>query len=420
MAKFGFRIRSKSSQLAPVYIYTQLPGLGRQEVKVGLLVKRELWNESTQRLDSYRYEDLALNNKLDEYSGFLIIQYNRTIHQGGEFEHNWLKYHVNLCFKRETFNVENNVCYQIEQYIESAPNRIIPNTGSIGLSSNTVNNYLYFLKIMKQYEAHYGLKLTFDKLDLNRINHLKHYLLSVKNYSMNNAGLQLRLLKIVSREAERKGIKVHPYTRHIQSFKQKKRDRYLQTLSFEEIEKIKALSDLPSALDNCKKWLLIGLYLGQRVSDLLNLQSDQIRESNYGIYVDMIQQKTSKSVTIGVIDPLIIHYLKEELPYKITPQLFNKNIKVICEKAGIKNIVKGYALCSETKRRVLGLYPKYSLISSHDLRRSFATNYFGKIETPLLMHITGHTKESTFLAYIGANINKDAYADAFMQAAAKL
>ena len=41
MAKFGFRIRSKSSQLAPVYIYTQLPGLGRQEVKVGLLVKRE-------------------------------------------------------------------------------------------------------------------------------------------------------------------------------------------------------------------------------------------------------------------------------------------------------------------------------------------------------------------------------------------
>jgi len=162
------------------------------------------------------------------------------------------------------------------------------------------------------------------------------------------------------------------------------------------------------------------LYLGQRVSDLLNLQSDQIRESNYGIYVDMIQQKTTKSVTIGVVDPLIIHYLKEELPYKITPQLFNKNIKLICKMAGIKDIVKGYALCSDTKRRVLGSYPKYSLISSHDLRRSFATNYFGKIETPLLMHITGHTKEGTFLAYIGANFNKDAYADAFMQAAAKL
>ena len=79
MAKFGFRIRSKSSQLAPVYIYTQLPGLGRQEVKVGLLVKRELWNESTQRLDSYRYEDLALNNKLEELCGF----FNYSIQQDG-------------------------------------------------------------------------------------------------------------------------------------------------------------------------------------------------------------------------------------------------------------------------------------------------------------------------------------------------
>jgi integrase len=60
------------------------------------------------------------------------------------------------------------------------------------------------------------------------------------------------------------------------------------------------------------------------------------------------------------------------------------------------------------------------VISSHDLRRSFATNYFGKIETPILMQITGHSKETTFLSYIGQNANKDAYADAFMKVAATL
>ena len=32
------------------------------------------------------------------------------------------------------------------------------------------------------------------------------------------------------------------------------------------------------------------------------------------------------------------------------------------------------------------------------MRRSFASNYYGKIETPLLMNITGHSKESTFLS----------------------
>ena len=420
MAKFGFRIRSKSSELAPVYVYTQLPGLGRQEVNVGLVVKRKYWDHNIQGLDSLSYEDQEANNKLKELKSFLLIQFNRTIQQGEDFDHNWLIYHVNLCFNRVTYNKENNICYQIEQYIESAPSRVVSAIGAVGLSKNTVNNYFYFLKIMDEYERFCDQKLTFDSLDLNRINHFKHYLLSVKAYSMNNAGLQLRLLKIVSREAERKGISVHPFTKHIQSFKQKKRDRYLQTLSFDDIKKIKELPKLPIPLENCKKWLLIGLYLGQRVSDLLCLNKEQIREGTYGIYVDVIQQKTGKSVTIGVVEPLIIYYLKKSLPYKISPQLFNRNIKLICQMAGIEDQVRGYGLCMDTKRRVLGIYPKWTLISSHDLRRSFATNYFGKIETPLLMHITGHTKESTFLTYIGANVNKDAYADAFMQAAAKL
>ena len=47
------------------------------------------------------------------------------------------------------------------------------------------------------------------------------------------------------------------------------------------------------------------------------------------------------------------------------------------------------------------MYPKSELLIAHNLRRSFATNYFGKIKTPILMHITGQTKESTYLKYIG-------------------
>ena len=31
------------------------------------------------------------------------------------------------------------------------------------------------------------------------------------------------------------------------------------------------------------------------------------------------------------------------------------------------------------------------------------------------MQITGHSKESTFLSYIGTQVNKDTYADAFMK-----
>ena len=82
---------------------------------------------------------------------------------------------------------------------------------------------------------------------------------------------------------------------------------------------------------------------------------------------------------------------------------------------GIDQVIKGNKMSSITKRVELGMYPKYELITSHTMRRSFATNYFGKIETPILMEITGHSRESTFLSYIGVNPNKDAVADVFME-----
>ena len=44
---------------------------------------------------------------------------------------------------------------------------------------------------------------------------------------------------------------------------------------------------------------------------------------------------------------------------------------------------------------------KRELVSTHIGRRSFATNHFGKIQTPVLMSQTGHKTEKMFLKYIG-------------------
>jgi hypothetical protein len=54
------------------------------------------------------------------------------------------------------------------------------------------------------------------------------------------------------------------------------------------------------------------------------------------------------------------------------------------------------------------------------MRRSFASNYYGKIETPLLMNITGHSKERIFLTYIGTHENKAALADVYAKSGSYL
>jgi len=39
---------------------------------------------------------------------------------------------------------------------------------------------------------------------------------------------------------------------------------------------------VPLPLENAKKWLIIGFWIGQRVSDLLTLQPDQVRPAKNG------------------------------------------------------------------------------------------------------------------------------------------
>ena len=309
---------------------------------------------------------------------------------------------------------------QISNYIKQAPLRRLKRSGSLGLSNNSIRNLKRFYDLIQEFESDFGQSIMLDTIDHMLVNAFKEWLLTEKEYSLNNAGLQLKLLKMICKEAERMSINVNPYTRHIESFTQKSKDRVLQTISFEEIKKIKMIRDLPSTLENARKWILIGLYVGQRVSDLLALKPFQLRFIENGVYIDINQQKTDKYVTVGVVDKEVIQILKKNFPYSISAQLFNRQIKQICQIAGIYEMVSGYKLCIKTKRKRLGIHPKYSLISSHDLRRSFATNYFGKIETPILMQITGHSKESTFLSYIGTQVNKDTYADAFMKVAATL
>lgn len=83
--------------------------------------------------------------------------------------------------------------------------------------------------------------------------------------------------------------------------------------------------------------------------------------------------------------------------------------------AKINEPVTAYRYNGKLKRKELGVFPKYAIITSHDLRRSFATNFFGKIPTAILMSMTGHSRETTFMSYIGKDQNRDRYADEFMK-----
>ena len=95
--------------------------------------------------------------------------------------------------------------------------------------------------------------------------------------------------------------------------------------------------------------------------------------------------------------------ISDGIPEAIPIQKANKYFKEILKLAGIEEQVKGFKYDKEKKKNVYKYYPKNELISTHACRRSFATNFYGKIPTPILMNITGHGSEKMFLKYIGKN-----------------
>lgn len=303
----------------------------------------------------------------------------------------------------------------MKDFISNAQYKIIKG-GQLGLSERSLANYKNFQNIIIRYEAHTKTHLYFHALNATVIEQFKRWLLEEQQYSLNHAGRLMGFLKTVCKTAANYGINTGSCTHLIAGFSRPQKDQYINTINFEEYERIVALKLRSDRLKNAQKWVILGFWLGQRVSDLLRIEPSWIRPAKKGgVYIDIVQQKTKKRVTIGVIDSVPLKILKEDFPRKIGDRCFNRYMKEVCREAGIDQQVKGYKLNTQTKRKELGTHPKYELLSSHDLRRSFATNFFGKIETPVLMQMTGHSRESTFLNYIGVGENKDIYANNFME-----
>jgi integrase len=175
------------------------------------------------------------------------------------------------------------------------------------------------------------------------------------------------------------------------------------TLSFDELDTILKTTYEREALENARDWLVIGCYTGQRVSDLLKLSQENIELHDGRQFIVLTQQKTKKRVLIPLYHVVqsILEKRGGAFPYAISDQRFNEYIKEVCKLAGLTEETSGAMMNKETERKTKGTYKKWELVTSHICRRSFATNFYGTIPTPLLKAVTGHSTEAMFLEYIG-------------------
>lgn len=430
MATVNFRLRSKANKNVSIKIYLSLGRGNVIELNTGFSINPKDWSLDTDRPKQNNTENKLIFNDLKKLESFIFNNLNKDLGKGVIIDTYWLESNIVECFNRVE-KIETGLVLNHTQYIiDNANTRKVKGHKDLGLSKSRVKGYNTFKNLFDIYQT--TIKKQVHFLDINKtfVDKFINWLVNTKGYSMNYAGKQIDNLKTVCLDAEKSDIPTNPFINQIQGFSENDDDRFIQTLSFVELEQIRTAEITKPELLNARNWLLIGCEIGQRGGDLLEITKDNIRYKGGNMYLDIIQQKTNKNVTIGINTPYVIDIIENDLPHKISLQKLNTYIKTVCLEAKILEKVEGKKLIvtntgkrilntqgksidEQINRKKLDFYPKHELITSHSFRRSFATNYYKKIPTAVLIGITGHSKESLFLSYINAREDKDANADLF-------
>lgn len=259
------------------------------------------------------------------------------------------------------------------------------------------------------------------------VDDFKNWAIIDKQYKLSTAVGHLKRIKraveyCYSNDAE-DIIVVHKQLPYLKFTNTKERelikDKIVVALDFDELDLIDNLDFTDNEeLREVQKSILIGCETGLRFSDFNQLVDENLKRSidNYE-YWEFKTSKTKKWVQITKTERLEYFFKKYGLPKNTYTDnediVLNRNLKKICRLAKINEMIEGELSKSVTingkkgRRYIRGLYPKHKLITTRTFRRSFATNYYGKIETILIMQVTGHTTEKMLKEYINVHDDKN-------------
>jgi len=299
----------------------------------------------------------------------------------------------------------NTLLSYIANFIEIAPFRKDKITGRL-LSNNSTQQYKGTQKHVVAFsKIEHKKEYLFSEIDINFYNRFVEYLQNPiitkdksgketvikKAFTQNSVGKYIKILKMMINESNSTESDIsnfHVFTEEVDNV----------YLNEDELQKLKDC-DLSKNhhLDRVRDWFLLLCWTGCRFSDLSKITKTDIKDK----FITFRQQKTNAKVTIP-LHPIVLDILKKydfEMPSPITNQKFNDYIKEVSQLAGIDEKetftrTSGGKLVNETK-------PKFELITSHTGRRSFCTNMYKRgLPTLMIMSISGHKTEKSFLKYI--------------------
>ena len=306
------------------------------------------WNETKEKIVRHRDADM-LNNKLDA----TIDKLNRAQRESE--------------FKNEEFNLDSvKLCLKSQKiktssFIEFATNEV---NGNNAVKEVTKRSYRNTITKIKAYNN--NMPVLFSELNyaffhgfINYLNGLKLKQNTVRKHNKNCKSL----LEI----ATKKGYyeKANP----CKDIKIKEQETKINALTWEQILAIENLSfeAYETRLEKMRDMFLFSCFTGLRVSDLISLKKEYLKQTDAGIVVDLFTKKVNKHAIIPVSELFKIEVENTTRPLKIlnkyltnesetifpkySDQLYNRELKEIGNRAKID-----FKLTSHIGRKTFATY----------------------------------------------------------------
>lgn len=337
------------------------------------------WDSERQRpINIYLKKFKKLNAKLDSLKKELADHIREGRSQKKQLHQRLLARKIKaVCSGKTPELSENSLLHYMKWYIDIKKELVC---------HSTYKRYKVFYHLLERFEGFVCKKLYVEEINVDFI---RDFMVFGKEeeYSENTIYRTIHFVKTILNFAERKGVRTCVRELEIRRERQK---REVVTLTENEISKIQQ-TEVPKELQPAKDWLLISCYTGQRFSDFMNFDYHKLQCIGEKMCLSFIQKKTKKDILLP-LHPDVLNTVERNgngFPKLLDIQHYNTYIKEIARLADLNVLVKARKRFGFRSKLVEA--EKWEFLSSHIGRRSFATNFYGKIPTPLLMEATGHS-----------------------------
>ncbi len=415
MATVKYRIKDTAKDPTVIYIRFRHTSEHDYEIPTGLDTYKKEWSVKKEAInrsgDNVEYAD-KINSKLRDFKNFVINQFNLAQSEGITLSRTWLERCLQDFFNRAASRnqVDKSIYFSDfdEWFISFAKDEIVKKTKR-KRSARTIQDYNTTLKKIHHFQKVKNYKYKHSEIDSDFHRDFINYCQEIHGNNEKTIGGEIDNIRLFLKRADAEGCRVSKDYK-LGLLVSPDNDTHDIALNERDIKKIQSciFTTDSDRLDNARDWLVIGIWTGLRVSDLLNLDMSKCD----GDFFELQNKKTGIYVVIPVHKEVRkILKRRNGFPRKISAAKFNKYIKEVAKIAGltdmtmgakkIKTTINGYGDKPKISyRKVVKMYPKHELVTSHICRRTFATIHYGKLDTLTIMKIIGHRTEKQFLEYV--------------------